>query len=318
MAAIPPGWNASGKQITDPVAFVESILVPIIERSEKEDELTPTYETIDTASYIDGLVIEFPESFYQYQSIPSLGLTRIAANGDGNCWFDSFLTCMSPSYRSLSARNRIPVTNAFRKWCADHISQIIKSIPQTIRDSGEYSDFFRDSVFKQDISNVNKEIDTLEGLFIAWFFGVNCIVFATPGKHPDLANSVKYEPICETMIQSPNCKVICMIFSGNHFEPLIHAKFDTSMQLNETTSQTIFSWTDAILCTCIQTVLRSDCSTAGFGMMTTQPWKITCAAAGGRRRRVRSAHRKGSRSAHHRQSKPRRTKRRSTHRRRAY
>jgi hypothetical protein len=164
MAAIPPGWNASGKQITDPVAYIESILVPIIERSEKEDELTPFYENTDP-TYTGGLVIEFPESLYQYQSIPSLGLTRIAANGDGNCWFDSFLTCMSPSYRSLSARNRISVTNAFRKWCADHISQIIKSIPQTIRDSGEYSDFFRDSVFKQDISNVNKEIDTLEGLF---------------------------------------------------------------------------------------------------------------------------------------------------------
>lgn len=292
-ARIPPGWSASGKQIIDPIQFLESILKPIIHNRKQKDTRTPTYTEVEDFTdntgkivthkhdYHYGLIIDFPESLYQTQMIPSLGLTRIAANGDGNCWFDSFLFCMSPSYRMLSARNRISVTREFRSWCADHGTEIFKSLPHKIKDAPEFSDL-TETLLQSDISTPNKELDLLEGLFIAWFFGVNCIYFATPGKYPNKPMSPFYEPICESMIQSPNCKVICMVFSGNHFEPLIHASF--SGELLDESSKTFFSWKDPLLCTCIQYVISSDCSQADFGVMAVQPWKITCTATGGRRR----------------------------------
>jgi len=307
-AAIPPGWNASGKKIIDPVAFLESVITPMIKESEKEDELTPIYENTDP-TYTGGLVIEFPESLYQYQTIPSFDLTRVAANGDGNCWFDSFLFCISPLYRKLSALDRIPVTIAFRTWCADHADQIFSSIPSTIIEFLEPKDSFRN-----DMKAIGTEIDLLEGIMIAWFFGVNCIYFATPGQYPNKRNSDKYEPVCESMFQSPNCKVVCMIWSGNHFEPLIHATF-TGESLNESSSKTLFAWNDAKLCKGISAAIQS-CGGNEVGMMATQPWKVTCAAAGG-------SYRRGSRSAYHirsayRSKKTRRIKRRRSTRRKTY
>lgn len=279
-AATPPGWNASGKQIIDPVKFLESILQPIIDRTAREDTLTPTYEDAES-TYTGGLIIEFPESLYQKQMIPSLGFTRVGANGDGNCWFDSFLFCMSKSYRNLSAMNRIPVTGAFRAWCADHAKQIVTSIPSSVR---EYLE--PESSFTQHLKANGTEIDLLEGIMVAWFFGVNCIYFATPGSYPNKPASKLYEPVCESMFQSPNCKVVCMIFSGNHFEPLIDADF-TDETLNESVSTTVFSWKNPKLCKCIASAMQS-CAGFDAGLMSLQPWKVTCAAAGGGKRRRRA------------------------------
>lgn len=296
---IPPGWNTTGKKISDPIAFVESIVEPIIQQTPRLDSRVPTYTQTKNENHSDILSFDATRSVYDYEEIPSFGLTRISADGDSNnCWFDSFLFCMSPSYRALSIMNRKSIRNHFRKWCAENVKTIYESVPSVIRSSVEFSDIDQ-PLLEVDFKNPKKEIDTLEGFMIAWFFGVNCIVFATPGMHPDVSESNEYEPICETMFQSPNCKVICMAFSGNHYEPLVRATFSGTSLLEKDTT-TLFSWNDPQLCKPIQKAL-SRCNQAEFGIMKEYPWKVTCATSGGRRRRsahVRSAHHKGSRSAH--------------------
>jgi hypothetical protein len=345
MAAVPPGWNASGKQITDPVVYLESILKPMIDTSAKVDKLTPTYKEADEEDNPFMLAWNPTKSISDYTYVPSLGLTRIASDADNNnCWFNSFLFCMSPSFRALSAKNRRPVVSTFRAWCHANVKSIINTFPKRIRDMGEYSDY-TEQFLQTDFKNPQKEIEVVEGLIVAWFFGVNCITFATPGMYSAKPDSANYEPICETMIQSPDCKVICMVYTGNHYEPLIHATFDEptlhsensitnattkktikvpveTSRLNESEITTVFSWTDPTLCTCISLVLASDCINAEFGIVKAQPWKVTCAAAGGRRRRrARSARHKGTRSARRKGTRSvirKSIRRRSTRRRRAY
>ena len=314
--ARPPGWN--GNQITDPVKFLNSILQPIIDRTKRVDELTPTYKPSTEEDHPYMLGWDPVKSISDTQSVPSLGLTRIASDANNNnCWFHTFLFCMSSSFRALSAKNRRPIVNVFRSWCANHIKEIYSAFPQKIKSMVEFEDI-TEKYLRTDLSNSKKEIEILEGLVIAWFFGINCIYFATPGMYSALPDSTKYEAICESMIQSPDCKVICIAYTGNHYEPLIHAVFDEptvrnkapnktnilTSRLVDTESTTIFSWDDQKLCKAIKVAMESSCSTAEFGIMKEQPWKVTCAAAGGGKRR-RSAHRK-----------TRRTKRRRSTRRR--
>jgi hypothetical protein len=281
-AATAPGWNATGTKITDPVAFVESILRPFLP---EETEEIPTYEKLEDLSYTGGLIIEHSDSIYQYQTLPSLNLTRIGANGNGNCWFDSFLFSLSPSYRTCSTSDRAEISSKFRGWCGQRAKQILDVFPKSIRTHFEtyYLETF--DTFVKQIQTNKSELTIYEGFFVAWFFGVNCIYFKQPGPED---NDV-FQPICETMFQSPSCKVICIAWLGNHYEPLVDATFlDDTLDEEQTT--TLFSWDDRKLCASIQSSLTT-CSQAERGLMYAYPWKVTCAAAGGRsraRRRRRS------------------------------
>lgn len=338
--APPVGWNASGKQINDPVQFLESVLVPIIEANVKGDHAPSTYIEFEDIKNNNGAVTlhkedyhmilpqTFPDNQKEYQVIPSLGLTRISADGNGNCFFDSFLTIMSPTYRTLSIEQRRPVMAAFRKWCETNSQSIIQSIPKKILSEkfASYSDTTGDKLKAELNRRVNttinvrqknssgknvivkkpvvidEEIDFEVGYLIAWYFGINLVFLATPEHHDMYPDSTNYEALCNTAYQSPSCKVGFIAFSGNHFEPLIDAKFTEDGKLNEKDTAFLFQWQDPRLCL-VKTVAER-CLEGPYSD-TYKSWtEPGCAAAGGGKRR------------RHRRAKTRRVKRRRTTRRR--
>ncbi len=334
-AASRPGW--SGTSITDPVAFLESILIPIITTKVTNAADSPIYTEIKDVMSNNGKSVVFAKNDYHdiltqsidtnikdYQIVSSLGLTRLAADANGNCFFDSFLTLMSPTYRSLSIQQRRPVMSEFRKWCVDHSSQILRSIPSKIL--SEKASGYKDPVeadlgkrFKAELERKNtvtekrkeknasgknvivseqvtidKEIDFEAGYILGWYFGINLVFLATPGTHDMFPGSTGYEPYCNTAYQSSSCRTAFIAFTGNHFEPLVDAKFTEDGELDETNSTFLFRWSNPLLCK-VKSV-ANHCATNELYRDTYRPWtEPACAAAGGRRRKGRRSTRKSIR-----------------------
>lgn len=229
MAVAPiPGFSADGLSIENPTLFLQSIL-PRINPTEPP--------TIQKATATPMLIDPTGENIKFFEKIQIPYATRISSSAYNNCcWFDSFLYCMIPEYRATSITNRIPIFQAFRKWCVKHADQILKEAPTFMNKEG-----LSDAIpfFKENVGNLTSEIDSLSGFLIAWYFGVNLIYVNQPYKGI-------YALVCETAYQSPDCKVILMNLSqgsvANHYEPIGIVYLNTKNQLDENDSTFMFDW----------------------------------------------------------------------------
>lgn len=253
------GFSEDGLSILNPTAFIEDILLnKLYKIGLFRKPNSPTVLSRETN--IPNNLINFPniEQTYSpnfsgmldeqismnqktYLQIPNFGsFIRLSANGNNNnCWFDSFLTCMSPKYRSLSLHQRQSILPSFRNWCNKNKTDILSEKPSYIKP------FFTDDQFIHDIETPTIEIEMFTGFLIAWYFGVNIIY-------------IKFEPtgpvIDGTMsIQSPECKTIFMIHlggtgAGAHYEPVGILGLNNNQTLNEATSTFLFDWTDQRIC----------------------------------------------------------------------
>jgi hypothetical protein len=230
MASI-PGFSADGIFIENPSLFLQSIVsIPKSINPPKFEKNTRASLLIDTR--VNSKLVEST-------NIP--GLSRISSSAENNCcWFDSFLQCMIPAYRSLSIETRIPIFKAFRAWCAkdENIKKILNEAPSFMNKSG-LSDVLIQ--FKGNVQNLTSEIDWLSGFLIAWYFGVNLIYVNQPYKG-------LYALVCETAYQSPNCSSIIMNLSessassAKHYEPIGIISLNNQSMLDELKSRFIFNW----------------------------------------------------------------------------
>lgn len=262
---IPPGMaeNSAGISIIDPILYVETIISSIrkggiagILRSGRQStspiftnhptsppsnvQLTPNLQTMYSENYDGILSEETSTNIKTYLQLPSFGeFTRISASGyNNNCWFDSFLCCMSPRYRMLTLTQRQEVTQAFRNLCNENIRKIVNEMPTLLKE------LYPETELQYELSTPMREISMLAGFAIAWYFGVNIIY-------------IKFEPtgpiIDTTMsIQSPDCKTIFMCHTGGmtgsaHYEPVGILGL-TNDRLDEKKSTFVFEWTDTRIC----------------------------------------------------------------------
>lgn len=250
-----PGFADDGLTIDDPVAVVETVVRSGIRQSGqfRVIQTPPTFEKYGTnlpaniintpglspSTYIQMLSEEADRNIKSYLAIPTIeSFTRISASGNKNiCWFDSFLMCMSPSYRGLSLKNRPKVVSGFRNWCRLRQDKILAQIPSFI--SQEFV-----NIFKNDLNNQSGPIEAHTGFMIAWYFGVNIIYYILNNEGVFIFN----DPFIN--YQSPDCKTIFMIHSEEsfHFEPLGILGLTPDNKYNEATSTFLFKWSDDKLC----------------------------------------------------------------------
>ena len=253
------GFSDDGLSIINPRAFVEYILKNRLYKSALFRTIKPpTFVPRETT--VPAELAEFPniKSNYSpnfsgmldeqiskneksYLQIPNFGsFTRISASGINNCcWFDSFLSCISPAYRSISLENRQEAFTAFRSWCSKNSDKILSQKPAIL------NAFYTNQEFVDELQSSTSEISVLAGFLIAWFFGVNIIY-------------IKLEPsgpIIDTLMstQSPDCKTIFMIHiggsgAGAHYEPVGILGLTADQKLDESTSTFIFDWSDQRIC----------------------------------------------------------------------
>jgi hypothetical protein len=274
------GISPDGMQITNPTLFLESVL----QRIPGVKGLTsapPRFEQGANASYTGILGQTSQDNLKSYQSIPSLKLSRISASGYNNCcFFDSFLTCMSPIYRGLSLQNRQMVFVAFRNWCAVNSDKILEQAPEFVKKLIDLTSV------KEEIVNLNIEIDYLTGFIIAWFFGVNCVFISKP-RDRNIASKYTWSIVCESSYQSPDCKTIFMINTlpltagaAGHYEPLGTLSLNEADQLDESKSKFLFDWTDRDLCK-IKTICNEICKPTDF-LPEIGDWKLPVCLEGGK------------------------------------
>lgn len=236
-----PGFAEDGLAIIDPVAVIETVIKTQLKRTTgilRSRKLAPTYEVSKyPTTYTNMLVNDYAKNIKTYLEIPDAKpFVRISTSARKNgCWFDSFLSCMSPTYRSISLDNRDIVASSFRNWCRVKQDKLIEQIPEFIKP------FFNVDDFKMNLDAMNKEIDAMTGFMIAWYFGVN-IVYIVLDK-----NGFKID---KNAYQSHDCKTIFIlnIIDSNHYEPLGILGLTTDNKYNEETSTFLFEWTDQRLC----------------------------------------------------------------------
>lgn len=231
------------------VPFVEQILQSIIGsvgqvRSLQAKSPAPTYteSPIDFTRYLN----ENPNTnTKEYQKLDELGegMGSISASGENNnCWFYTFLQCMSPMFRSLSLGVRSGIVREFRSWCVDHIDEIIAGKPPMLAESAGID--FDDAEFRTVLSNPTMTISNVEGFVLAWFFGVNIIYF--------IREEGQHKLQCDLSYQSPECPTVFMLITGprygNHFESVGLLGFSADSKLNEGASTFVFDWSDKRLC----------------------------------------------------------------------
>jgi hypothetical protein len=246
--AVIPGFSEDGMSILNPTAFVESILKNNLHRSAVfRTPNPPTFLPRQTT--VPETLVKFPnieqsyspifsgildeqisENKKSYLQIPNFGsFTRISASGVNNCcWFDSFLTCISPAYRSLSLEQRQSVFPVFRKWCNTRKTKILAEKPSYL------DTFYTDDEFINDT-----------GFIIAWYFGVNIIYIKFEESGPVIDTTMS--------IQSPDCQTIFMIHlggtgAGAHYEPVGILGLNDNQTLNEATSTFVFDWNNRQIC----------------------------------------------------------------------
>lgn len=249
-----PGFSPDNKRIIDPVAFLESVL-------EGLDGVKALFDRAAAA----GVAPIFAEKAQElgnlrngknsktFQTIPVMGMVRLSTSTLNNCcFFDSFLTSMSPKYRTLPIENRPTVFNLFRRWCANNTARILAVKPEMANklsprvNNAITNANHTNSQFVEDVQNVKKEIETNTGWIIGWYFGVNVIYIYNPPELP-IGELPRYNISCQTAYQSPECKTIIIRQGVGHFEPIGILGL-TMGKYNEATSTFLFDWTDKALC----------------------------------------------------------------------
>ncbi len=257
---VPPGFSEDRVSIINPVALIETLIRQTgdIKRSGifRINQSPPTFQKyganlpaniknspgISPSTYIQMLSEEADLNDKSYLAIPTVeSFTRISASGNKNiCWFDSFLMCMSPSYRSLSLANRPKLISGFRNWCRLRQDKILEQMPSFMPQNFV-------NIFKNDLDTLSGPIEAHTGFMIAWYFGVNIIYYILNDKGIFIFNDsiINY--------QSPDCKTIFMIHSGGmtggaHYEPLGILGLTDDNKYDEKKSTFLFEWTDPRLC----------------------------------------------------------------------
>ena len=256
MATVKPGFSADGTFIENPTALLEAVVPDLTgaARAANASKSAPVFRKVEGTSLASGMLEENPNQ-KTFQTLPGLGLSRVSASGAAlNCWFDSFLQCMSPKYRHLDLARRGDIRKKFRDYLGQEtvVSSVFAQRPtrnETI--NLVFTDFTEDK-FKKDIRGetiVNgrpaRDLDSLTGFLIAWYFGVNLIYLKRSPQNT-------LEMVCETAYQSPDCKTILMCNIGAyHFEPVgkVVLTDDGKLLEGDGESKFLFSWTDTDLCT---------------------------------------------------------------------
>lgn len=230
------GFAADNKAIVNPVAFLESFFPAL-----KADALIRAASIVlqrpffvEDKSKDTGMLSQNAKTNQKtYQNLIELDLARVSASGVGNnCWFDSFLQCVSPKQNSLSLLNRSLIAKRFREWCGIHASLLQKQQPKILIGTPLFQ---TEAEFTADIKDEDEEIDIMTGFVIAWFFGFNLVQLRR--------DKGRLRIVCESSYQSPDCKAIFMYHTGNHFEPLVELHLDDSLPF-----KSVFSWKDDALC----------------------------------------------------------------------
>ncbi len=239
-----PGWNAGKTRIENPTLFLESVLETLpgvkalFDAAATKDE-RPTFTKVTGELGID----DSTKNQKKYMDMPILNLSRLSSSGDdSHCWFDSFLQCMSPKYRTLSNANRNTVFHEFRLWCRTNKDILYKVSPNKIYNSEELAQEYLISKaeFMSDLTNTGSFINAMTGFVIAWYFGVNVVYIYTNSGNLEISNQSAY--------QSETCKTIFIYFIRNHFEPIGAFNVDSTNKQDETRSKLLFDWTDPRLC----------------------------------------------------------------------
>jgi hypothetical protein len=284
MAAIKPGFSTDGKFIENPTKLLEESVPGLTgaARAAEAAKAAPTFRTLEGSSLASGMLSETPTE-KTVQALPGIGLSRVSASGAAlNCWFDSFLQCMSPRYRSLDLKRRNELRVGFRKYLGQEkvLNAILAQKPTKHETFTLVFTDFTDEKFKKDVRGETVEagraltdLDSLSGFLIAWYFGVNLIYLRRTPQN-ELAM------MCETAYQSPDCKTIIMCnIGGYHYEPVgtVVLTDDSKLLEGEGGSKFLFSWTDKELCK----LNRLSKSCTGY-----PEWTLpTGCTEGGRRRR---------------------------------
>lgn len=238
------GFAPDGLTIEDPERYVQSVLlrlvnqVPRISGSWRKMNPPTLEEFTGAADELTTLIEMTKDNMKQFVEVPDVGLRRLSASGILNCcWFDAFLQCMSKQYNNLPLNDRVEVRKRFRVWCNDHVEEILAQIPRDVFPAGP-ADYLTDDQIRADLSDTEDEIDAQTGMFIAWYFGVNCIVV-----HKQAG---EYLVECQNAYQSPECKTIVIYYENAHFEPM--GKFELDSNNKMTNAKFLFDWSDTDLC----------------------------------------------------------------------
>lgn len=269
MATSRLGFAEDGLTITDPAKVVTSVLFKLLNKQRKillpawrKPNQDPLYEPYNAQvepypSMLSESKIDNTKDYFKEDTV---GLTRVSASAARNCcWFDAFLMCISPSYREKSFDLRESVRFAFREWCRTNVNAIIAQIPREI--FSEAYGYPSDLYITQDLADTDTDIDAMTGLFIAWYFGVNCIYVYRE------ARSTTPSIVCQSAYQSPECKTIIIYHSGNHFEPM--GTFTVGANKHMTNAKFLFDWDDAELCQL--KALSAVCNPAGSRLADVLP-----------------------------------------------
>jgi hypothetical protein len=255
MAAAKPGFSADGTFIENPTALLEATVPGLTgaARGANAAKSSPIFEKIKGTSLANDMLGE-KSNQKTFQDLPGIGLSRVSASAENlNCWFDSFLQCMSPKYRSLDLTGRGKIRVGFRKYLGQEnvLNAILAQKPTKHETFTLVFTDFTDEKFKKDIRGETVEagrsrtdLDSLSGFLIAWYFGVNLIYLKRNSEDT-------LEMVCETAYQSPDCKTIFMCNIGAyHFEPVgkVVLTDDRKLLEGDGGSKFLFSWTDTDLC----------------------------------------------------------------------
>lgn len=240
-AAAIPGFSEDNKRIVDPVIFLESILVKLPGVAElftgaAGGDEAPTFAEDKRTK--GNLANDDEENQKSYQAIPVLGMMRYSASVEGQCcFFDSFLSSMSPKYRTLSLEHRKPVFKAFRQWCKTNSARILAVKPPMLEGVLELTN----DEFINDMGNYGREIGYISGWLVGWYIGVNVTYI-----RKDISGI--YDIVCELSYQSPECKTIIIRQGAGHFEPVGVLGLDAGGEYDEASSKFLFDWSDPRLC----------------------------------------------------------------------
>ena len=251
-----PGVSEDRISILDPVAYTEYTLHNLLRKTAigiLRTKNTPIFKKygaelspnllrtpgLSPETYVGMLFEEKDKNFKSYLPIQNTQpFTRISSSTDRNiCWFDSFLTCMSPSYRKISLVHRKEIVTQFRNLCKKNKEMILTQIPSFFP-----KNFIK--IFNDDIDNLNGPIETHTGFLIAWYFGVNIIYYVLNDEGLFIFNDpyINY--------QSPDCKTIFMTYidESKHYEPLGILGLTSDNKYDEPASTFVFDWSDPRLC----------------------------------------------------------------------
>jgi hypothetical protein len=241
MAAAKPGFSADGTFIENPTALLEATIfsLPGAARGANAAKKAPLFNEILNLNETGNLG-EYPTK--SFQKIPILNLSRVSSSGAGlNCWFDSFLQCMSPKYRSIDINRRSALRDEFRNFIGTTLKESILAQRPSFLTKAPFE--VTNEKFISNVLATGTEIEWLNGFLIAWYFGVNLIYV-----HRDSSGILQIA--CETSYQSPDCKTIIINHNGNHFEPIgkVVVGADKKLVEGESGSKFLFSWSDKELC----------------------------------------------------------------------